>query len=347
MAIVQKKLIGIDIGVQSIKMVKMNRRGRVVRYAFVDLPEKVIVNGKIESRQMLVETLRLARKKLGSSFRHCALCLNSPEIIIRQILIPQMEEKYIEKNIMLELADFLPGSPEKYTMDFIITDRIETEEKKQFQILAFAIPTEVVKSYADCIKAAGLKLHYVDIMENAYEKLFRMLKNKGAANESHFACLFIDYSKASAGVYGNGKFFINKVIDNGTIRVCEEIAEKTGKPADLVKKLIFTNDILTYGETFVVEKSVIENYVRDLSFEIVRVMDYFKSRSKGASVGIAYLSGCLSHVTGIQSCLEGLLNVPVLCTSQFTDPMFKNIPKKNNGIDYTNAIAITLREENP
>ena len=123
MGIIQKNLVGIDIGTKNIKMVKVNGRGKVTHYAYVDLPDKVITNGRIESKQMLIETLRLARKKLGTSYKHCVLCLNSPDIVIRQITIPQMEEVYIRKNILLELADFLPISPDKYVVDYFITDR--------------------------------------------------------------------------------------------------------------------------------------------------------------------------------------------------------------------------------
>ena len=346
MGIVQKSLVGIDIGTKNVKMVKVNSKGKVTHYAYVDLPEKVITNGKIESKQMMIETLKIARRKLGTSFKHAVLCLNSPDMVIRQITIPQMEEAYIRKNVILELADFLPDSPEKYVIDYFITERIDTEEKKQFQMLAFAIPTEVVQSYAGCIRSAGFALHYVDIMENACEKMFRMMKSKNLIKDNSHACLYIDNSKSSVSIYGNGKFFINKIIDNSIGRMCAEIAEKLNKNVELVRKQIFTNDMLTYGETFVIEKSVIENAARDISFEVMRVLDYFKSRNKGSSIDGVYLAGAITHIQGIEAYFESILGIPVVSTSKYLDPMFRNIPKKNTGIDYTNAIAVTLREEN-
>jgi type IV pilus assembly protein PilM len=91
---------------------------------------------------------------------------------------------------------------------------------------------------------------------------------------------------------------------------------------------------------------VIENSARDISFEIMRVMDYFKSRFKGAAIETVYLSGGVSHIAGMHEYFENILGVPVMNVSDFLDPMFRNISKKNNGIDYTNAIAVTLREEN-
>lgn len=345
MAIVQKNLVGIDIGTKNIKMVKVNSKGKVTNFTYVDLPEKIITNGRIESKQMLIETLRLARKKLGTSFSECVLSISCPDIVIRQITIPQMQEAFIIKNVVLELSGFLPMSADRYILDYIITDAIETEDKKLYQLLVFAIPTEIAEAYVYCLKSAGFKTKCIDIMENSYEKLYKMLKQKNYITSENFACLYIDNSKASVSIYGNGKFFINKIIDTGLNRVIEDIAAKTSKPVDVVRKSLFTNDVLTFGETFVVEKSIVENYAREVSYEINRVIDYFKSRNKSESLDTIFLSGGFTHIKGVESYFEEIIGVPVYLSSKYLESMFKIPPIRNNGIDYTSAMAITLREE--
>lgn len=346
MTIIQKNLVGIDIGAKNVKMVKVNNKGKITNYAYVDLPEKIIQNGRIESKQMLTETLKIARRKLGTSFKDCVLCIDNSDTVIRQITIPQMEEEYIRNNIALELGGFLPVSPDRYAIDYIVTGTLEENEKKLMQLLVFAVPSDIVQSYSACVKAAGFKLKYIDIMENAYEKLHKTLKRSRATSDENFACLYMDSNKTSFSVFGNGKFFINKVIDNGISKICQEISEKTNRPPEIVKNTIFNNDILNFGETFSVEKNVIEKNMKDIALDATRVIDYFRSRNKDAAVTTIYLSGGLSNLDGIQMYLQTLLGVPVVITSQYFDSVFKDIPKKNNGIDYTNAIAITLREEN-
>lgn len=345
MGVVQKNLVGIEIGTKNVKMVKVNSKGRITGYTYADLPEKVIVNGRVESKQMLTETLKLARKKLNTSFKECVLCLDNSDVVIRQITIPQMDEAFIRNNINLELANFLPVSPDRYVIDYIVTGKTDNEFK-QLHLLVFAVPEEVVQSYALSIKAAGFQLKYIDIMENAYEKLHKMLNKARTTSEVNFACLYIDYSKTSISVFGEGKFFINKVIDNGITKICKEISEKTNRPPDSVRNLIFTNDVMGIGDPFIVEKSTIEKNLKDISIDVLRVLDYFKSRNQASSIGTVYLSGGLSHLSGIQSFLQGVLGLRVIIVSGYFDSMFKNIPPRNNGVDYTNAIAVTLREEN-
>jgi type IV pilus assembly protein PilM len=345
MSVVQKKLVGIDIGTKNIKMVRVNRSGKITHHAYIDIPEGVIENGKIESREHLVTALRECRKKLKSSFKKCAICISSPDTVIRQIFLPVMDEESILPNIRMELSGFLPLQPDHYIIDYIITERIETDERRQFSITVFAIPAATVEIYLDCVKEAGFKVLYVDIMENAFEKLYKSLKVKQKVSSSNFACLYVDNSKSSVSIYGNNRLFINKVLDNGMGVICTVIAEKTGKPIEAVKRLLLTNDVMTYGETFVVEKSVVVHFIGEVASEVSRVIDYYKTRNRSDEIQTVFFSGGLSHVRGMKEYFETSLGIPVCNTYEITNSFFKTPPKNNTGIDYTNAIAITLREE--
>ncbi len=345
MAVKQKKLIGIEIGTRNIKMVNVNKSGKITKYTYLDLPPKVISDGEIESKTMLIELLKTAKRKLGASGKKCALCINSHDIVIKYINLPVMDEKHLLSNIKVEIAGFLPDEPENYVVDYIVSGRTEEEDRKQLQLLVFAAPTRVLKAYADCLKAAGLKLLYLDVMENAYEKLFKMLKSKNLTRTSNFACVYIDNSKVSVSIYGDNRFFINKTLDNAMISICDDIALKTSQTPEQVRNILFSNDILTNNEDFIVEKSVLENYIRDISAEISRVIDYFRSRNPESQIEAVYFSGGFTHVIGIQEYIGNILGIPTINTLRFLDSMFKTPPKRNNGIDYTNAIAITLRED--
>ncbi len=182
-------------------------------------------------------------------------------------------------------------------------------------------------------------------MENAYEKLFKMLKARNLIKTSNFACVYIDNSRVSVSIYGNNRFFINKTIENAMSTICEDISVKTGKTPEMIRKQLFTNDILTYGEEFIVEKSVLENYIRDISGEISRVIEYYRSRNQENPIEAVYFSGGFTHIIGIQEYIGNILGMPTINTSRYLDSMFREVPKKNNGVDFTNAIAITLREE--
>jgi len=88
-----------------------------------------------------------------------------------------------------------------------------------------------------------------------------------------------------------------------------------------------------------------KDYIKEVAFEANRVIDYFKSQNKDLTINTIYFNGGFSQIKGVQAHFEEDMGIPVVLSSRFTDPMFVTLPPKNNGIDYTNAIAITLREE--
>lgn len=345
MTAIHKNLIGIDLDGKNAKLVKVGKDGSVTSFAFAEIPEGVIVSGKIESKQMLTETLKSAKKSLETSFNKCALCITCPDVVIRHIFIPIMDEAYIPNSIAMELSGFLPVSPDRYAIDYVITDRIVTEESKQYALTVFAVPNEIIESYASCIINAGFNLQYIDVMENAFEKLHNSFIARNLTTIKNFAFLHIDILKTSVSIYNNSKLLLNKNIGNGANKVCVEISEKTGKPPEAVKQIIYNNDILSNDDAYYKEKTIIEKYIGEVSVETSRFIDYYKSRNKQDPLEVIYLSGAFSHINDISAHIEESLGIPVKIISDYMDTFFINPPKKKTGVDYTNAIAVTIREE--
>ncbi|MDD4188722.1 MAG: type IV pilus assembly protein PilM [Eubacteriales bacterium] len=345
MAVIQKNMIGIDIGAKSIKMVSVNRQGKITRYSYSEVPEGVISEGKIESKQIFLQAIREAKKKLRSAQKTCAVTISCCDIVIRRIMIPLMEQENIPGSIALELSDFLPADTDRYSIDYTILDKVETEDRKELMLSVFATPVERVESYVACLKEAGFKVKYVDAMENAYEKLHKFLLASNKTAASSFACLCVDSSHTSVCIYGNSRLFISKAINTGVKRICKEIADKIGQPVEIVERFIFKNDTLRYGETLNTKKKIIETFVKEMSSEVLRVIDYYKSKAEESDIEIIYLSGGLSHIQDIAALLKESLGISVACMHEYVETFYKYVPRKHTGFEYTNAFAVTFRED--
>lgn len=345
MAVFRKKLTGIEVGSKNIKMVKIGSSGKVLRYSEAMIPEGVVTEGKIESEKLLANTIKSAKKKLKLTHKKCAVCISNPDIVIRQMSMPVMEHKNILENISLELSGFLPVSPENYVIDYVIRETVENEDKKQLNITVYAMPIKIVKMYSDCVKEAGFKIKYIDIVENAYSKMHSYLLDKKITAKNDFACLYIDNSKSSLSVYKDAKLYLNKTLDTGVMDVFERISAKTGKTSDEVKDVLFSGNIFTQGDKYSEEKRIIEDFSQEISHEAVRVIDFYKSRNKNKNIDFVYLSGCFSHVSGIDSFLKEAIGIQVEYVDKYLDVFFKSLPPKNTGADYTNAFAVTFRQE--
>lgn len=345
MAVNYKNLVGIEFDGKYVKLVKTGKDGKITNYSFSEIPEGVLVAGKIESKQMLTESIKDARKKLGTSFNRCSLCITCPDVVIRHITIPVMDEANIPASISLELSGFLPVATERYSIDYIVREEVVVDNVKRYSLTVFAVPKDIVETYAACVKNAGLNLLYIDVMENAVEKLGRFLLDKSVTALKNYAYLYVDNQKASISIYSDTKLNMNKNIGNGAENIFKEISERTANPPEIARQILFSNNILGEGVSFEEERKVLEKYLSEVALETTRLIDYFKNRNKTEEIEVIYLAGSFSNLAGIIGCLEERIGTKVRLVSGFLDRFYAATPGRNNLADFTNAYAITLREE--
>ncbi len=345
MAVNAKNLVGIEFDGRCVKMVKVNRDGKITNFAYEEIPEGVLVSGKVESKQILTETVKLARKKLGTSFNKCALSINCTDVVIRHLVIPLMPVENILRSISLELSGFLPTATDRYSIDYVNRGEIIVDGVRKYSLTVFVVPKDIIDSYTSCVKNAGFKIEFLDVMENAIEKFGKMLFTKQGNFSSEFTHLQIDYHKTCANIYSKSILNMNKNIGNGAYKVCADIAEHMSKPIELAYNAIYLEDILISEKTYPNESRILKKYLDETATECSRLLDYYRNRNKESDISVIYLSGAFSMIKGIDTFFEERLGTKVRLFSDFTDVFF--VAKKDNALtmDFTGTYSITLREE--
>lgn len=345
MALIYKNVVGIEIDGRFVKLVKCNKSGSVVSHNSERIPEGVVVSGKIESPRILTETIKAARKKLKRSVKKASFSITSPDVVIRHLTIPAMDEKSIYSSIELELSGFLPVSTDKYSIDYLFRGEQETEGVKQYLVTAFAVPKDILQLYLDCINDAGFKVIYVDVLENSVEKLHSIFVQKNQKKDKGYVYLHIDHQKTLAGVYADNKLKMSKNMGIGAAKIINDIMQFTEKPTEIAEDIVFNRNILTEGDDFPEERDIIKDYINEVSMETGRLIDFFKNRSKEEVVNTLYLGGSYSCINGIKDYISQRLGMEVFCARDVLSGEFKRICNKDKGIDYSIAYAATLREE--
>ncbi len=345
MALKQKKLIGLEITSKSIKAVLVDTAGKIRRQAKVMLPETENLSGSGHiDADILVHYLKSIKKMLRSSYRHTALCLNSSDVIVRVINLPVMDVKNLRENIKFEFSGFLPEDPENYYIDYITLDNTKTENREQAQLLVFAAPKRLVKHFMACAKAAGFKIKYVDVLENAYEKFFGRLREKNLIKSIDFVVAYVDRSRLSLSIYDNGRFFINKSLNSALDSVYDDLANQTDQVAEAVRSVFLDKNILDINEGKILEREVLLRFLNELSHEISKVLDYFKIRKEQTDIDTIYFTGEISGLAGAIDYLGQALDMKVATTEEISRSLFQFEANTDKQPDYTNVVAVTLRE---
>ncbi|MCR5585133.1 MAG: pilus assembly protein PilM [Lachnospiraceae bacterium] len=174
----KKHTMGIDIGSKNIKLAVV-KGDRILSAVSEPIPNGVVVDGAIEAPQILVKSLRAARKRLKGSVKKGTLCLSGKDLIMREITLPQMKEDQVLTNIKNELSNIYLLASGDYTIDYRILETINNPftGEKSMRVLVVSAPKSLISDYIKVCRKAGIKLERIDVLPNAHTKLIRKIIN--------------------------------------------------------------------------------------------------------------------------------------------------------------------------
>ena len=111
-----RSLIGLDISSSAVKMVELAANGkkdgyRVDRYTIEVLPKDAVLDGNIANLDAVVDCVRRAWKRLGTSTRNVAMALPSSAVISKKIIVPAgLRDEELEAQVELEANQYIPFS---------------------------------------------------------------------------------------------------------------------------------------------------------------------------------------------------------------------------------------------
>ena len=87
-----RPLLGLDISSSAVKLVELTANGkegyRVERYTIEVLPKDAVSDGNIANMDGVVDAVKRAWKRLGTSTRNVAMALPGSAVITKKIIVP-------------------------------------------------------------------------------------------------------------------------------------------------------------------------------------------------------------------------------------------------------------------
>ena len=136
------------------------------------LEEGAMINGVITDDSSILDILKELQE---NGLKEARLVIDSGQILVKNIRVPQLSKKELLKVAKDELAD-IDGSYEDLIYDYsVLQSSFEEEEKKGGEILCCAVERKLLTSYIELFDATGIRLKSVDISINALHKLTQEL----------------------------------------------------------------------------------------------------------------------------------------------------------------------------
>ncbi|MDD5476639.1 MAG: type IV pilus assembly protein PilM [Candidatus Omnitrophica bacterium] len=289
----EKFSIGLDIGTQSIKCVKLKINDAIE-----------LVNFDLEDGQLdPTDVLKKIKHVQDADLVNISFCGSST--VIRYVNFLRMNKTELRQALKFEAQKHIPFSLNEVDLDAEILKN-DLPENKMLVLIA-AIKKELIQQRLKTLENAALRPNIIDIDSIALINAFNFNYPKIDVPENKSICL-LNIGASISNI---------NILDNRIPRLSRDI-HSAG--ANFTKKLmdIFELDFKTAEELKINPdperankvKAGVENVLTNLAAEIRTSFDYYESQNSSSVVKI-FLSGGGSKISGLSEMLTVCLGIPV------------------------------------
>ncbi len=152
-----KILLGLDIGVQTIKAVQISSEKNthtLLAAGFIATPTKAYVSTLQSDEQVMADTINRLVHDMKVTTADVSASLPSNKVITRVIEVPSMTDDELSSSIQWEAEQYIPMPLTKVKIDYAVISK--SEDLKKMKILLVAAPIAIIERYMRMITLSGL-----------------------------------------------------------------------------------------------------------------------------------------------------------------------------------------------
>lgn len=357
-SILQKTVLGIDIGSFSIKIVEITQNGgksEIINYAIAKTPENSVNDGKIMDVDKVASVIEGLLLKNFSKTKRVISVISSSALLTREVNIPKMNESDIEKYISLDSQQYFPVNLDDYILDFKVLEEVSGVKGPELMVFLVAVPQNIVNDYMKLFNKLKLDIEAIDIAPNALSKLAKAISvNKiTSKKEDNMTTAVIDLGAETTTVtiVENGVLQFSRSIPSGGNGLTQSIANTFGLNMQEAEEYKLKNSeiVLETHDSTNLSSSIsdtIKPMLDSLASYINKFFEFYCTRNTLNKIDSIYLTGGGSLLKGIEEYYRGLFNMPtkrINIADGIVDKSNKPTVQKDLPI-ILNAFAATYRD---
>jgi len=320
-----KKFVGVDIGTSSIKIVEISRwgGGRTLEN-YGEIESKSLFeeqfntfdkNTHLLSEQFVAKVIKAVLKEAGIDTKSAVFSLSGFSTFFTSFDLPPMTKKEIPEAVKFTAPKHVPLPIQETTLDWYLIEGEPGNKKSHLKILVAAIPNEVVESYRNTAKEAGLELYALE------SEVFGMARSVIKKDKENACIVNIGAQSSSVSIVENGilkksyssEFSSNKMTHSiaTSLNIEKEEAEKIKKKEGLKKEGNVKSSLVILIDPFLTEiKKVLSGFGREKEMSIEKI---YLTGGGGKLPGLKeYMNENLGKKTIIPNVFSGILTPPVI-----------------------------------
>jgi len=316
-------MFAIDFGARSIKVAKLHKISKgyeLDNYGAKLSPKDGIANGDILNPIAVADVLIELLRESGIKDNRAIIAITGQKVIIREIILPIMEDKELMAGVMWEAPKYVPYDLDKSIIDAEKVEEFEEKDgNKMMRVLLVATPKNIVNPYMEVLKKARIMPKVVDVVSSANIRTFDHYLSDKEEDEDRSIVDIILSIGASGTILTlvekkSLKFTRNILIGGNDIT--KEIAKTLNITFEEAEKIKRDTGIVLGPETEEEDKSesekIIIKILNQIAKEVRQSLSYYKTQSQKVKYNKIILTGGSANTKNIDKFLSEQFEIPII-----------------------------------
>lgn len=330
----RKKLLGLDIGSSSIKMVELEvskRQSKLVSFAIAPTPPSAISGGEILDNTQISQVIQALHQTIKTKRNMVATGIWGNAVIVKKINLPSMELSLLGEQIRWEAEQYIPYDVQEINLEYHIL-KSRAAPQGTMDLLLVAARKDLIFNYVESVELSGVQCTVLDVSGFALANCFTA--NYGELPGEVVAVLDIGSATTNFVVIDNGEVVFSRDVPVGGGNYTNEIQRVMNISVDDAEgmKLDASNNRPVPQEV----TDIIQSQHEILTEEISKSIEFYTATSSDFPIQKLYLTGGGAQTPGLKSHIHNVTQIPV----EFFNPLMGiEIDRKKFTHEYITQIA--------
>jgi type IV pilus assembly protein PilM len=319
-----KKMVGIDIGYSSIKILELSRAGSKYTLDSIDLinlPSGIVSDGFLKDHASAISYIKSSFANHGMKDKNVVISIPCKHVIIKNLDMPKMKESELDSAIFYEAQQYITYDIKEVSFDYEILGDSAADAGSNL-IMIIAGKKDIINDRVDLMNECGLHSPIVDVDCIATENMFNF--NYPEETEQMAGIIKVGATETNVHIVNKGFNLFRRDIPIGGVNITEEIAKKFQMDFNEAEN-VKTGGIEKRDENFKTNYMIYINMiVARITSEIQRTIDYFAANNDKQYPKKIFLTGGSAMLSGLSGDIESKLNIPVSIINPFRKIVFSN-----------------------
>lgn len=336
-----RPLLGLDISSSAVKLVELSANGkegyRVERYAIEVLPKDAVSDGNIANLEAVVDVVKRAWKRLGTSTRNVAMALPTSAVITKKIVVQSgLREEDLEVQVESEANQYIPFSIDEVNLDYQVLGPSPSSPDED-EVLIAASKKERVEDRVAVADAAGLKVVVIDVESFATLSAFELIERQlpDAGKNQVVALIDVGATVMNLTVMRNGVQVYAREQAFGGAQLTLDISRHYGmslEDAEAAKR------VGNLPEGYEVE--LLNPFMENLALEVSRALQFFFTSTQFNKVDHVVLAGGCAVIPGIDEVVATRTQFNTLVANPFANMLLSDRVRARNLLADSSSLMV-------